>query len=46
MKHRNSTRGSYVFFGGAISVEIMSVTEIAKGGFIENMLRGATLRAA
>ena len=38
--------GSYEFFGGAISVEIMSVAEITKEDFIRNMLQRATLKAA
>ena len=38
--------GSYVFFGGAICVEIKSVTKTTKEGFIRNMLQGAILRAS
>ena len=37
--------GSYAFFGGAICVEIDSITETTKEGFIKDMLRRVTLRA-
>ena len=37
---------SYAFFGGAICVEIGSITETTKEGFIKDMLRRATLRAS
>ena len=38
--------GSYMFFGGTISVEIKSITETTKEGFIENLLWKSILRAA
>ena len=38
--------GSYVFFGGAICVEIKSVTKTTKEGFVRDMLQRATLRTS
>jgi len=37
--------GSYVFFGGAITTEAVSVEETTKENFTERMLREATLTA-
>ncbi|MBN2569839.1 MAG: hypothetical protein JXB42_10465 [Deltaproteobacteria bacterium] len=37
--------GNYVFFGGAVCVEIKSVTETSKEDFVKDMLQRAILRA-
>lgn len=38
--------GSYVFFGGALCVEVRSVIETTKEAFIKSMLQTATLRSS